>query len=121
MCLKDSDNFKKGFMSVETIESVVDRHNEERRSVIPAAANMQKVYWDVKLQQLAQKRAQLCLAESTNFILKKRIEFGMLIGENIATNANSWDEVLDLWINEKKLYVHANANSTLQSKHYLQV
>ena len=76
MCLPDSMNLVVGGMDTQDIDLILDMHNTLRRQVAPLASNMQKMYWDIRLQHLAQKRAQLCSVENTGILMRQQPGYG---------------------------------------------
>ena len=76
MCLPDSTNLIVGGMENQEIDLILDMHNTLRRQVAPLASNMQKMYWDIRLQHLAQKRAQLCSVENTGILMRQQPGYG---------------------------------------------
>ncbi len=123
MCLQNSFHFKTGGLEPIDIELVLDMHNSLRRQVMPSASNMQKMYWDLRLQQLAQKRAQLCSVDIDNVSMRQLPGYGIVIGENLAAGYDSWAHVLSTWIGESKHFVYDSDNFSYNIKagHYTQV
>ena len=123
MCLPDSIYFKKGGLEPIDTELILDMHNSLRRQVLPSSANMQKMYWDLRLQQLAQKRAQLCTVDIDNVSMRQLPGYGIVIGENLAAGYDSWAHVLSTWISESKHFVFdsTNLSSNIKAGHYTQV
>jgi len=78
MCLPDSMFLVTGGMENQDIDLIIDMHNTLRRQVAPLASNMQKMYWDIRLQHLAQKRAQLCSVENTGILMRQQPGYGKL-------------------------------------------
>ncbi len=78
MCQADSPNLIDGSVSKDNMDLILDMHNTLRRQVAPIASNMQKMYWDVRLQHLAQKRAQLCSVENTGILMRQQPGYGIL-------------------------------------------
>jgi hypothetical protein len=98
MCVPDSEHFSRGEITSSDVDLIVDFHNAIRRQVTPLATNMQKVnkfcivfyfqsfksvfsltykiYWDVRLQNLAQKRAQLCSVDNINILTRQQPGYG---------------------------------------------
>jgi hypothetical protein len=100
MCAPDSEHFARGEINSTDIDLILDFHNAIRRQVAPIPANMQKVttihnlkayfhkgnmintfkkikmYWDVRLQNLAQKRAQLCSVDNINILTRQHPGYG---------------------------------------------
>ena len=84
------------------------------------------MYWDVRLQQLAQKRAQQCSVDNVDIITRQMPDYGVVIGENLAAGYEKWSQVLTSWANERKIFmfkqnVHVIENDNLQSGHYTQM
>ena len=117
MCLKNSYQLISGNVSSGEKEFILITHNSLRKKVKPAAANMQKVYWDSKLQELAQKRAQLCDIKKIDITMRQQPGYGMVIGENIAAGYESWPQVLALWMSESK----SISDKNIKAGHYTQV
>jgi hypothetical protein len=84
MCLPNSPHLTSTIMTNADMDLILDMHNAIRRQVAPIAANMQKMYWDIRLQHLAQKRAQLCSVENTGILMRQQPGYGIVIGENLA-------------------------------------
>ncbi len=78
MCTKNSPNLLSGGISDKEKEFILETHNALRRKVFPHATNMQKMYWDAKLQTLAQKRAQLCSADKIDILMRQEPGYGKL-------------------------------------------
>ena len=78
MCLPDSPRLVSGGVNESTKVLITNTHNEIRRNVSPQAANMQTMYWDAKLQLLAQKRAQLCSVDKINILARQEPTYGTL-------------------------------------------
>ena len=78
MCLPDSMNLIAGGINSADVELIIDMHNTLRRQVAPFASNMQKMYWDIRLQHLAQKRAQLCSVENTGILMRQQPGYGKI-------------------------------------------
>ena len=76
MCLPDSPNLTDIGVDQSQVQLILDAHNSLRRQVIPSAANMQMMYWDVRLEQLAQKRAQLCSVENHGILMRQQPGYG---------------------------------------------
>ena len=123
MCQPNSINYKSGGLEPIDIELILDMHNSLRRQVLPSASNMQKVYWDVRLQHLAQKRSQLCTIETDSVSMRQLPGYGIVIGENLAAGYDSWAHVLSSWIGESKFFTYDSEESKDNSKagHYTQV
>jgi hypothetical protein len=123
MCIPDSIFFKKGGLEPIDTELILDMHNSLRRQVLPSSSNMQKMYWDLRLQQLAQKRAQLCTIDIDNVSMRQLPGYGIVIGENLAAGYDSWAHVLSTWISESKHFVYdsTNLSSNIKAGHYTQV
>jgi hypothetical protein len=73
------------------------------------------MYWDVRLQQLAQKRAQLCSVENIDIITRQLPSFGVVIGENLAAGYEKWSHVLTSWANEKRNFVYKSQTTPILS------
>ena len=78
MCLPDSSHLVSGGVNQKDKALITDIHNEIRRNVSPQATNMQTMYWDERLQLLAQKRAQLCSVDKINILARQDPSYGML-------------------------------------------
>lgn len=117
MCVNDSPRLISGEINDSDREFILITHNALRSKVVPQAANMQKIYWDKKLQKLAQKRAQLCDLQKIKILKRQEPGYGVLIGENLAAGYQSWPQVLAVWMNESR------NGSSLENKagHYTQV
>jgi hypothetical protein len=76
MCLANSVNLVSGGVSGKDMELILDMHNTLRRQVAPISSNMQKMYWDIRLQHLAQKRAQLCSVDNTGILMRQQPGYG---------------------------------------------
>lgn len=96
MCIPNSPNFSSGGITSSDIDLIIEMHNNVRSQVEPTSSNMQKVkilfikifrliykkinskqmYWDVRLQHLAQKRAQLCSVENTGILTRQQPGYG---------------------------------------------
>lgn len=100
------------------------------------------MYWDVRLQHLAQKRAQLCSVENTGILTRQHPGYGsifiyhflfftkliskklgVVIGENLAAGYENWTHVLQSWTKEKDNFVFkiSSSNGNLLAGHYTQV
>jgi hypothetical protein len=124
MCQADSVNLESSDgVSKEDMELILDVHNTLRRQVAPLASNMQKMYWDVRLQHLAQKRSQLCSVDNTGILLRQQPGYGIVIGENLAAGYEKWSHVLSSWMSEKKnfIYKSTSPSDNSQAGHYTQV
>ncbi|CAF0900276.1 unnamed protein product [Brachionus calyciflorus] len=123
MCRPDSPNLTYGGLNSSDIETILNMHNNLRRNVSPSAANMQQIYWDVRLQHLAQKRAQLCSVENTGILMRQQPGYGVVIGENLAAGYEKWAHVMSSWMGEKNNFIYKSTSSTdnLQSGHYTQM
>jgi uncharacterized protein YkwD len=100
MCIADADTWVSGSVSLGERDFILATHNSLRRKVEPQAANMQKMYWDERLQELAQKRAQLCDVKGIEVVRRQEPGYGVVIGENLAAGYESWPQVLALWMSE---------------------
>jgi hypothetical protein len=81
------------------------------------------MYWDIRLQYLAQKRAQLCSVENTGILMRQQPGYGIVIGENLAAGYEKWAHVLSSWMGERKFFIYKSNSPTdnLQAGHYTQV
>jgi len=114
MCMADSEMLISGSVSLGERDFILATHNTLRTKVEPQASNMQKMYWDEKLQELAQKRAQLCDVKKIDVTMRQVPGYGIVIGENIAAGYQSWPEVLALWMSESNI-------RNMDAVHYTQV
>ncbi|RNA44826.1 cysteine-rich venom latisemin-like isoform X2 [Brachionus plicatilis] len=123
MCMANSPNYSSGGINSSDIDLILEMHNSVRSHVEPAASNMQKMYWDVRLQHLAQKRAQLCSVENTGILTRQQPGYGVVIGENLAAGYENWTHVLASWTKEKEnfLFKSSSSNGNLLSGHYTQM
>ena len=74
------------------------------------------MYWDVRLQQSAQKRAQLCSVDNVNILSRQQPGYGVVIGENLAAGYEKWSHVLTSWASEKKNFVFKPKSSQQQTQ-----
>ena len=110
-------------ISNSDINLIVNSHNNIRRQVVPSSSNMQKMYWDKQLEILAQKRAQMCSAETGGILNRQQPGYGIVIGENLAAGYEKWADVIESWVNENASFAF-RSNSTsenLQTGHLTQV
>ena len=125
MCSSVSPNLILEDLSISNseINFIVTSHNNVRRQVSPSSSNMQKLYWDKRLEILAQKRAQMCSIETGGILTRQDPGYGIVIGENLAAGYIEWADVIESWISENTSFVF-RSNSTsenLQTGHYTQV
>ena len=76
MCLPDSPSLTNFGIDNQETQFILDIHNSLRQEVNPTSSNMQKMYWDIRLQQFAQKRAQLCSVDNYGILMRQQPGYG---------------------------------------------
>lgn len=105
------------------IDLIVRMHNDIRQRVVPKSSNMQKMYWDKRLEILAVQRAQMCSIEAGGVLTRQLPGYGIVIGENLAAGYEKWENVIESWLSENSSFVFRSdtTSENSQTGHYTQV
>ena len=116
-------NIERRSVSDTDMQLILEAHNQVRRQVTPSAADMQLMYWDVRLEQLAQKRSQLCTVNNSGILTRQLPGYGVIVGENMAAGYETWSHVLRSWTSESAHFVYKStaASDNQHTGHYTQV
>ena len=117
-------------LSAAEKKQIVDTHNFLRTKVYPAAASMQTIVWDTKLEKIAADWASQCKSDSGILLghnPNRSKTYSTYVGENIyasssTTSANVVSAV-NMWFNEAK-YFNYSTNKCQAGQvcgHYTQV
>ncbi|XP_064610525.1 uncharacterized protein LOC135474841 [Liolophura sinensis] len=100
MCLPDHPWVKNTGVSGKDRGIIVDMHNQIRANVQPPAGNMQKMVWDNRLAEVAQKWAQVC--QDNHDEVRNLPGVRASVGQNVFdSNRNvGWETVLGTWAQE---------------------
>ncbi len=125
MCASVSSNLIPEDTSINSTDLIliVDLHNKIRKNVNPSSGNMQKMYWDKRLEILAQKRAQMCSVESAGLLTRQLPGYGVVIGENLAAGYEKWQNVIESWMSENSSFIFKSnlTSDNQQTGHFTQV
>jgi hypothetical protein len=79
----------------------------------------------IRLQHLAQKRAQLCSIENNDILMRQQPGYGVVIGQNLAAGYDTWPDVLKSWMSESDNFVYKSSppsrGENFSAGHYTQV
>eukprot|EP00106_Octopus_bimaculoides_P023804 XP_014791246.1 PREDICTED: cysteine-rich venom protein latisemin-like isoform X2 [Octopus bimaculoides] len=90
-------------------ETILQKHNQYRANVIPAACSMMKMYWDKDLELVAQARAESCNCSHDEPYLRQ-IPGKFHTGQNLARQVDSWAAAIRSWYDERKSFTYNATN-----------
>ncbi|XP_022325337.2 GLIPR1-like protein 1 [Crassostrea virginica] len=98
----------------------LNAHNEKRRIVSPAAANMREMKWSNELATIARNFASRC-GHGHNSARSSQSASFQYVGENIYRGYGSARDAVELWDSEKKYYHFSSNTCSSVCGHYTQV
>ncbi|CAF1399733.1 unnamed protein product [Adineta ricciae] len=99
-------------------EYILYMHNCERQRV--HGMNMEKMYWNDELEEVALKHAQTCMFEHDKPNQRSVPRIPLSTGQNLAMGYENWTRALEGWIEEKEHYYHSYPATAVFS-HYSQM
>ncbi|XP_022310668.2 GLIPR1-like protein 1 [Crassostrea virginica] len=119
---RSEDRFKSMLRRQITSEAqeFLNAHNDKRRIVSPAAANMREMKWSNELATIARNFASQC-AHGHNSAASSQSASFWYVGENIYRGYGSARDAVELWDSEKKYYAFSSNTCFGVCGHYTQV
>lgn len=114
----------------QTIQAIVNAHNQVRANVVPSATNMPAMTWDVGLARLSQRRAETCQFYHEDYSQRTLVNMPTLtVGQNIFktskgyTNLTAlWLDSVNAWASEKSDFTYGSSANVFSSVgHYTQI
>ncbi|CAF4228428.1 unnamed protein product [Rotaria socialis] len=99
-------------------KSILEMHNHERRLVY--GKNMQKMYWNDDLAEIAQRYARTCIFDHDRASQRSVPKIPLSTGQNLAMGYENWTQAIQGWISEKQDYFYDYPSSGIVS-HYTQI
>ncbi|CAF1225520.1 unnamed protein product [Rotaria sordida] len=101
------------------IEFILKVHNQERFDV--NAQQMQKMYWNVDLAEIAQRYADHCYFDHDKSIQRQTPRIPLSTGQNLAMGYKTWTLAIQGWANEKNDFVYGSDVQHGDVGHYTQM
>ena len=84
---------------MQTIQAIVDAHNNVRSNVKPTATDLPAMSWDVDLARLSQRQAETCLGSHEPSNQRTLVnQPSVTVGQNIYTTGRGYTNLTALWI-----------------------
>lgn len=83
---------------------ILHLHNHERRLV--HGLNMQKMYWNDDLAEIALRYARTCIFEHDTSSQRNVPKIPLFTGQNLAMGYENWTQAIGGWIEEKEHYIY---------------